>query len=540
MGSVMVSELKFLDCTLRDGGYYNAWDFPKHLVADYINAVVEGGVDIIELGLRSKKPGSFKGMFAFCPEEHLEALELPDNVMMGVMVNAGELLAGCKIEHVLESLFPLPADSSRVSLVRIACHLHEVDSALKAVPWLRERGYLVGINLMQIAGQARSTVVELARSVSVYPVNVLYFADSLGSMDPDEVARLIEWLREGWEGEIGIHTHDNMGMALQNSLRAIDEGATWIDATVTGMGRGPGNAKTEELAIEVADRKRKSVSLVPLMHLVREYFRPMQQAYGWGTNPFYYLAGKYGIHPTYIQQMLSDSRYDEADVFAVIEYLKKVGGNKFSSDALDAARKFYQDPAIGEWRPEAALAGKEILIIGAGPGASKHSDALEAYIRKRKPVVLALNTQSTICNSLIDFRVACHPVRLLADAAKYGELGQQVITPYSMLPLEVQAPIDKNRILDFGLAINSEKFEFNEATCVTPSSLVVAYALAIASSGKATCVLMAGFDGYGADDPRSGEMEGILAKYQNTEGACPLLAVTPTRYKMPLTSIYLL
>jgi 4-hydroxy 2-oxovalerate aldolase len=537
---VISKEIKFLDCTLRDGGYYNSWDFSKGLVTDYLRAVAESGVDIIEIGLRSKKSGSFKGMFAFCPEDHLATLNLPDHVKVGVMVNASEMLSGFQLDGVLELLFPLPADESRVSLVRIACHLHEVGDALKAVSWLKRKGYLVGINLMQIAGQARSTVVGLAKSVSAYPVDVLYFADSLGSMNPDEVAVLIEWIREGWEGEIGIHTHDNMGMALQNSLRAIDEGATWVDATVTGMGRGPGNAKTEELAIEVADRKCKLVSLVPLMHLVREYFRPMQQAYGWGTNPFYYLAGKYGIHPTYIQQMLSDSRYDEADVLAVIEYLKKVGGNKFSSDALDAARKFYQDPAIGEWRPEAALAGKEILIIGAGPGASKHSDALEAYIRKRKPVVLALNTQSTICNSLIDFRVACHPVRLLADAAKYGELGQKVIAPYSMLPLEVQAPIDKNRILDFGLAINAEKFEFNETTCVTPSSLVVAYALAIASSGKATCVLMAGFDGYGADDPRSGEMEEILAKYQNKEEACPLLAVTPTRYKMPLTSIYLL
>jgi len=536
----MNTKVRILDCTLRDGGYYNAWDFPKQLVTEYLSAVVESGVSVIELGLRSRKTGGFRGMYAYCAEEHLETLELPDDVLIGVMVNASELLSGSQIEHVLESLFPLPAERSCVDLVRIACHLQEVNGALKAVSWLKERGYIVGINLMQIAGQARVTVSELAKTVSAYPVDVLYFADSLGSMNPDEVSLLIEWLREGWEGPIGIHTHDNMGMALQNSLRAIDEGATWIDATVTGMGRGPGNAKTEELAIEVADRKGKPISLVSLMHLVGEHFRPMQQRYEWGTNPFYYLAGKYGIHPTYIQEMLNDSRYDEADVLAVIEHLKRVGGNKFSAKALDSARMFYESPAVGEWRPEAVLAGKDVLIVGPGPGASDHGEALEAYIRKRKPVVLALNTQSTICNSLIDFRAACHPVRLLADSTKYGQLGHRVITPYSMLPKEVKAPLDRNSILDFGLSINPERFEFNATTCAAPSSLVVAYALAIASSGKAARVLMAGFDGYGADDPRSGEMEELLAKYQSTERACPLLAVTPTRYKLPLTSIYLL
>lgn len=536
----MTDNIKFLDCTLRDGGYYNSWDFKDSLVAEYLNAVSESGVDYVELGLRSRKAGGFKGMFAFCPEQHLKCLSIPGHLKIGVMVNASELLADDSVEEVLEQLFPVVAGESPIELVRIACHLHEVLDVLVAIPWLKSRGYLVGINLMQIGGQSRSEVVRLVGIINQQPLDVLYFADSLGSMSPDEVAEKIRWLREGWSGDIGVHTHDNMGMALQNSLRALDEGATWVDSTVTGMGRGPGNSRTEELAIEIAHRRSDRRSLVPLFQLAAQYFKPMQQKYGWGTNPFYYLAGKYGIHPTYVQEMLGDSRYDEADVLAVIEHLRLVGGRKFSADALDSARIFYHGAPRGNWLPVDEFQGKDVLIMGAGPGAREHSNAVETFIKKHKPLVLALNTQSGIAESLIDYRIACHPVRLLADAKTHREGVHPVIMPYSMLPAEVQRSYEGVQLRDFGLSVQPGEFEFSDSGCVSPSSLVVAYALAVASSGKAQRVLMAGFDGYGADDPRTEEMEEILALYRASDDSCPVLAITPTRYKIPLTSIYLL
>jgi 4-hydroxy 2-oxovalerate aldolase len=536
----MSEKVKLLDCTLRDGGYYNSWDFKDSLVIEYLSAISESGVDYIELGLRSRKASGFKGMFAFCPEQHLACLPIPKSMSVGVMVNASELFGGEGVEAELARLFPVNADESCIDLVRVACHLHEVLDALPAVPWLKSRGYQVGLNLMQIGGQPKCEVVRLADAINKQPLDVLYFADSLGSMTPNEVAEIIRWLREGWQGEIGIHTHDNMGLALQNSLRALDEGATWVDSTVTGMGRGPGNSRTEELAIEIGYRRSDQRSLVPLFQLASRHFKPMQQKYGWGTNPFYYLAGKYGIHPTYIQEMLGDSRYDEADVLAVIEHLRQVGGTKFSPDALESARLFYQGETRGNWSPVGEFKGRDVLIMGAGPGAKEHSKAIETFISNHRPLVIALNTQPCVDESLVDYRIACHPVRLLADSTAHLAGRSPVIMPYSMLPPEVQRSYNEIRVHDFGLRVQPGQFEFHASGCVSPSSLVVAYALAVASSGKAQRVLMAGFDGYGADDPRTEEMEEILKLYRNSEGACPILAITPTRYQIPLNSIYLL
>lgn len=533
-----MSEIQILDCTLRDGGYYNAWNFPEARINEYLKAMQVAGVDYVELGLRSLINKGFKGACAYTTDDFVRGLDIPKGLKLGVMLNAVELLGEQPLEEVLQSLFPETAETSPISLVRIACHVHEFAASLPAVHWLKERGFTVGFNLMQIADCPKEKVKSLAKQAAQYPIDALYFADSMGSRNPEQTAEIIGWLRTHWQGALGVHTHDNLGLALSNTLRAIETGVTWVDATVTGMGRGPGNARTEELAIEIAELRNQQINLIPLMALIRQYFKPMQQQYGWGTNPYYYLAGKYGIHPTYIQQMLGDSRFSEEDVLAVIEHLRREGGKKFSLNTLDAARHFYRGAPKGTWQPAQEFAGREVLLLGTGPGVAEHRHALEQYIRKHKPIVLALNTQQAIAPELITYRVACHPVRLLADCEMHTQLPQPLITPYSMLPNDVQASLKGKQVLDFGIAVQENTFLFNKTHCTTPALLVMAYTFALCSSGMASRLLLAGFDGYEGVDPRNDEMNNIVKKFTSAKNSIELIAVTPTRYDTNKTSIY--
>src|SRR5690554_2144567 len=528
----------FLDCTLCDGGYYNAWDFSPDLIHQYLEAMQAAGVDVAELGFRTLQNQGFQGPCAFTTDEFIRSLTIPAGLSVGVMVNGNELVGEVPQQEALARLFPNAAEDSPVDLVRIACHVHEFEKVLPAVTWLKERGYQVGFNLMQVADRTEAEVKALARQAKAYPMDALYFADSMGSMNPDQVAQITQWFRGEWKGPMGIHTHDNLGLALSNTLRALDEGVTWVDSTVTGMGRGPGNARTEELAIEIAERRSKPVNMVPLMVLLREHFKPMQAHYGWGTNLYYYLAGKYGIHPTYIQQMLSDSRYSEEDVLAVIEHLRLEGGKKFSFSTLDAARHFYRGTPQGTWSPSGLFSGKDVLLLGTGPGVANHRAAIERYIRQAKPLVLALNTQSAIAAELIDLRVACHPVRLLADCEAHTQLPQPLITPYSMLPKDVQQALMGKEILDFGLNVQSDTFEFADKHCTTPNLLVMAYAFAVSASGGATRILLAGFDGYEGTDQRNEEMNSVVLKYREAKNHTPLLAITASRYDVKKVSVY--
>ena len=152
---------------------------------------------------------------------------------------------------------------------------------------------------------------------------------------------------------------------------------------------------------------------------------------------------------------------------------------------------------------------------------------------------MALNTQAAIVSDLINLRIACHPIRLVADADAYDELPQPLIAPASLLPEGVCSSLGSKKILDFGLAIEPGRFEFHDTHCITPTSLVLAYALAVATSGQAAHILMAGFDGYQPGDPRNTEVEAMLASFFASDTFGQLTSITPTSFKgLPACSVY--
>jgi 4-hydroxy 2-oxovalerate aldolase len=281
----------------------------------------------------------------------------------------------------------------------------------------------------------------------------------------------------------------------------------------------------------------KDCNPTKLFELIRAYFMPMQAKYGWGANPYYYLAGKYRIHPSYIQEMLQDTRYSDEDIIAVIEHLRAEGGAEFSWEALEAARYFYSDEQVGKWSAKEFLHEKEILVVGSGPSVRAHKKAIESYIKNYQPYVIALNTESSLSENLICARAACHPVRLLADCQQYIKLPQPLITPYSMLPKNVQDELSGKQVFDFGLSVEKDKFIFSERSCTLPNALVFSYVLAIANSGRARQINLVGFDGYPPDDSRNRDMEDLLRVYKGF-GSVPLCSLTPTRYDVPMKSIY--
>ncbi len=527
-----------LDCTLRDGGYHNDWDFSIDLIEEYLQAMDAVSVDMVELGFRSLETEGFRGGCAYTTDGFINGLAVPQGLSLGVMVNTGELSRSVDgVVGTVDALFA-PAVKSPITMVRLASHLAEFEDALTATVRLRELGYQVGINLMQIADRTDAEIEDVARRAAESPPDVLYFADSLGSMDATQTSHVVGVLRRAWHGPLGIHTHDNMGRALVNSLQALDDGVTWLDATVTGMGRGPGNARTEHLVIEVADLRQRPLDIAPLVSLVERRFRPMQSRYGWGTNTYYYLAGKYGIHPTYVQAMLADSRYADEDVLAVLEHLRSGGGKKFSVEALETGRNFYDSTPKGSWAPSDLIKGRDVLVLGSGPGVAAHRAALVEYIESVHPVVMAFNTDSVLDDGLVDLRIASHPFRLLSNASAHVNLPQPLVTPASMLPDSVRDSLEGKELLDFGLAVQPDTFEFSDRYCILPTSLTVAYAMAIAASGRAERVLLAGFDGYSSDDPRNVEVDQLLAGYLAVEHVPQVIAITPSRFAVAAGSVY--
>lgn len=529
-----------LDCTLRDGGYYNDWDFPLEIVQQYLDAMSEAEIDFVEIGFRALPQNKFLGAHAFTTESYLKQFSISNKLRIGVMLNAGDILSDeAEADEKIDEFFD-NAEDSPIHLVRIACHYHEYEAVIPAVHRLIEKGYLIGLNLMQIAVRTEAEIKKFAADLKDIPLTALYIADSTGSLDPIQTEKIIEAIKEEWDGPIGVHFHDNMGLAVSNSLAALNAGATFLDSTVTGMGRGPGNAQTEYIIANQNVIGAKKPNPIPLLQIISSYFSPLKEECGWGKNYFYHLAGQYRIHPTYIQEMLEDNRYDEADILQAIEHLQG-NGSKFNREMLDEALHFFptgDNNLYSDWHAEQEISGREVLIVASGDSVSKNKGAIERFIKLKRPYVIAVNTARILSDDLIDLRVACNPRRILSDFSNYVSLPQPVVVPLSSMKNLQDNEFPKDKLFDYGVLINQDLFEFGSHSATLPYPLGIAYALAIANSGASDAIYVAGVDGYHSGDKRNFELEDLFVKYSENGNAGDVISLTPTIFKLPVRSVH--
>ena len=529
-----------LDCTLRDGGYYNNWDFDPEVVSKYLSSVAQSGIDYVELGLRSFRKHGFLGPFAYTTEEFLNSLELPDGPIYGVMVDAKTILeSGFKIEDAINTLF-IPAEESKIKLVRVAAHFHEVDMSGSIISHLKKLGYIVGFNLMQAGGKSDELLAEKAQQAAEWDgLDVLYFADSLGNMDGAEVSRIVKALRTQWSGPLGIHTHDNMNKGLDNTLVAKQLGVTWLDSTVTGMGRGAGNTQTERL-LTVVDSGKKYDSR-PIYELVVRYFEPMQKKYGWGSNLLYFLGAKNEVHPTYIQNLLSNTHYGTDEVVGAIDYLSKLEGTaSYNGAVLETALSFCtsKSDVSGSNDAQSLFDGKNVLIVANAPSTEKYASAIERYIRNTKPVVISINTITHILPELIDYYVISHNSKFLSESKVYKEVDKPIILPKHRFINSELLELAHLKLIDHGLEVKKGLFASHGNYTSIPYDVTSAYILGVLLESKVNNIYVVGFDGYSHDDVRQQEMVDIISLYQSHEKSLEIVSLTPTTYPLCKSSVY--
>lgn len=235
--------MKILDCTFRDGGYQTGWHFDEGLVREYLQIIP---ADVVEIGFGGQKYGPFSRV----TDELISRLNA--SVPLAVMLNVGDEYEGCGPD-----------------MIRIATHLETLGDAVAMADRYLEKGFLVGLNLMR---------AERLTSVPRLDVDVIWFADSYGTMKPEDVRRVAALIA----GPKGFHAHENTGAALRNARAAMFAGVEWIDTTVSGIGRGAGN--------------------LPIQALTDlDWDLPIRKTWGWDMR--FHLGARHGIHPTTVQNI---------------------------------------------------------------------------------------------------------------------------------------------------------------------------------------------------------------------------------------------
>ncbi len=513
--------LNILDCTLRDGGYYNNWNFDSDLVDGYLRAMEECSVSYVELGFRFNSSDESFGPFGSTTEDFLNSLDLPSSLKYALMINGKEFLESNEeaLTKLVNKTF-VPADRSKITLVRVAINFGMALETKLLIKSLKELGYKVGLNLMQSSGKSESDYIKISKEIQQWNlVDILYFADSFGNMDADEVSFIVDSLKLGWKGDIGFHSHNNKGYALGNSMRAIEKGITYCDCTVTGMGRGAGNVTTESLLMELDDKNILPVDLSLLQGTVSD-FSILKSEYGWGTNMHYQYAANHDIHPTFVQTLSEDDRYDQFQAFKILESIYKDQG--------------FQE---GSWDPKDFLNEKEILLVGGGISVSENKEKILDYIDNNDVEVIFLNLNKYIPSNLGKATIVSHEIRAYLDASFYNQLSHPLILPMKTLGKVINKYIKNIEILDYGLNLKENSMEIASKSCYLDSSVVAGYALAVCTRAGAKKINVVGLDGYNVQDIRFQEMEKILKRYKELEESVDLVSLTPTRYNLTVESL---
>ncbi len=285
-------QLKVLDCTIRDGGLMNNHKFSDEFVKTVHKSLVAAGVDYMEIGYKADKklfsPDEY-GPWKSCTEDDL-------NRMFGDEDPGIKMSVLCDIGRTDEDDV-VACDQSVIDLIRVACYIHQIPAALEMVRSAKEKGYETSVNLMAI-----STVpeFELNKGLELIgkckDVDMLYLVDSFGSLYFEQIEDLMRRYLGAMEHgqQIGIHAHNNQQMAYVNTICSAIHGATMLDSTLDGMGRGAGNCPTELL---LGFLRNPKFHQRPIIEAVEKLMVPLRETIDWGYSIPYMITGQMNEHP---------------------------------------------------------------------------------------------------------------------------------------------------------------------------------------------------------------------------------------------------
>jgi 4-hydroxy 2-oxovalerate aldolase len=302
-------EIKVIDCSVRDGGLMNKWQFDDDFVCDVYQALSEAGVDYMEIGYISSESAFSRdevGPWRFCGDKDIQRIVRGEEKKI-------KLSAMADIGRVEYDDIP-PRSESSLDMIRVACYVHQIDKAIALAHHCMDKGYESTINLMAVSTVGPRDLQEALDDLSRCRVPVIYLVDSFGAFYSEDIEVLTKKYMERMPDKtIGIHAHNNQQLAFANTISGIICGINYLDATLYGIGRGAGNCPLELL---ISFLKNPKFKVRPLIKVIEDQILPWREKIDWGYFIPYMVTGVLNQHPRpAMMQMESENKDKVTDFF---------------------------------------------------------------------------------------------------------------------------------------------------------------------------------------------------------------------------------
>ncbi|MBI2424408.1 MAG: aldolase catalytic domain-containing protein [Candidatus Hydrogenedentes bacterium] len=290
-------EIKICDCTIRDGGLMNNWEFSKEFVKEVFQGLVDAGVDYAELGYRADKKQfdpAKSGLWRFCDESDLRDVAFECGTKISVMCDVGRT----------DYATILPKHESIVGMYRVATYAKDIDKAIHLGNHIKNLGYEVCINIMAASHVLEPDMDEALGQLAQTNFDAIYLVDSFGYFYSEQIHYLAEKYLQALPGkQVGIHCHNNQQLAFANTIEGIIKGINYVDGSIYGMGRAAGNCTTELL---LGFLKNPKYNVRPVLALIEKHFLRMREELRWGYEPPHMIVGMLNKHPKASLKFMDD------------------------------------------------------------------------------------------------------------------------------------------------------------------------------------------------------------------------------------------
>ena len=501
-----MGEIKLLDCTLRDGGYLNDWNFGHNNLISIFERLVDANVDMIEIGFlddrrqfdinRSIMPDTD------CVEKIYGKLE-PKQAMVVGMIDYGT----CRIENIK------PCSESYLDAIRVIFKKHLREKALDFCAQIKKKGYKVFAQLVSVTSYEDEEMMDLIRIANEVKPYAVSMVDTYGLMHQDNLQHYFDLLNENLLPEIGLgyHAHNNFQMGYANCITMMSqktERMMLVDGTIYGMGKSAGNAPIELIAMYLNHRYGKKYNISQFLEAIDSNIMGFYKTVTWGYNMFYYMAASNDCHPNYVSYLM-DKR--TLSVQSINEILGKLEGEKkllYDKNYIEQLYKEYQNIDVDDEKDIEALKrtfrGKGVLLIGPGQSIERQYETICTYKKNNIPITVSVNF---VADSIgVDYI-------FLSNSKRYVQMATTLMGDNLDLEIIATSNVTKtNGKFDYTLKYSSLLDE--EAEIIDNSFIML---LKIMKKLEVKHIALAGFDGYTGDTQSNYINPNMEYNFDNTQ-----------------------
>lgn len=389
-----MGKIQLLDCTLRDGGYCNEWNFGKHNIKKIIMGLEESGVEIIECGFLNHKIQFTEDRSRYPSLRIAESFitQSKRDTKYVCMANYGDIDVNRLEEY----------QGGMIDGIRVAFHKRDADGALELCRQIGMKGYKVYIQPMVVLDYSDEEFLVLLHEANEIQPYAFYIVDSFGVMKKKELIHLYYMTEHNLDDSIciGFHSHNNMQLSYANAQVLLDIQGNRdiiIDSSIFGMGRGAGNLNTELFEQYLNDNYNKNYKINPILIIYDEILSTFYNKKSWGYSLSNYLSASYGCHPNYAGYLDEKNTLSIGDMDKIFQMLDSEKRNIFDKNYIESLYEQYMsrnriwEESISEFKK--LLLDRRILVIASGKSSCLEKDKIIDFILENRCLVISINAE---------------------------------------------------------------------------------------------------------------------------------------------------